>query len=200
MNSSIEKLIQSFSKFPTIGPRVAARFVHYLIKVKDDEFNEFVLRLKELRKNVKVCSFCFNVFEPYSDERLCPLCNNKTRKKDTICVVEKESDLEAIERTKKYKGLYFILGGVLSLSKKNRDEIRMDKLLERIEKLKSIKEVIIATNFTTEGEATSLYIERKIKNFNPEIKTTRLSRGMPVGGELEYADPETIENSLLKRS
>ncbi len=193
----IQRLAQSFLTFPGTGIRVASRFALHVAKMNDEDFKEFINSIKEIRERIKICSFCFNVFE--GEETLCPICRDKRRRKDILCIVEKESDLEAIERTKKYNGLYFILGGTIPLSKKRENNIRTKELLLRIEKLQKITEIIIATNFTAEGEATGFYLERKIKELNPNLKITRLSHGMPGGGELEYADSETIEGSLLGR-
>ncbi|MDD2913520.1 MAG: recombination mediator RecR [Candidatus Paceibacterota bacterium] len=199
MDHPIQKLIEAFSKFPGTGTRVAGRFARYIIKMENREFDVFLENLSEARKKVKICSFCFDMFEGEKEDSFCPICLDKTRSKDVLCIVEKESDLEAIEKIKKYKGLYFILGGTVSLSFKKENKLRIEELKSRIEKLKSLKEIIIATNFTAEGEATGLYIERIIKELSPSLKITRLSRGMPIGGELEYADSETIEGALLGR-
>ncbi len=171
----------------------------YLIKTPDNEFNEFLSSLKELREKTKICSFCFNVFENQDQEKFCNICKDKTRIKDIICIVEKEADLIAIEKTKKHKGLYFVLGGTIPLKKSKKSDIRIKELEQRISKMKNLKEIIIATNFTMEGESTALHIERKVKNINPKIKTSRLRRGMPMGGEIEYADIETLGTSLEER-
>ena len=188
---SIQKLIDFFSKFPTVGPRTAARFVSYLIKMPQENFEEFLASLKEIKSKTKLCPSCFNP----SEEDLCPICQDKSRNQSLLCVVEKEADLNSIENTKKYKGLYFILGGVISL-RKNKREIRIEELKERI-KNANFQEIIIATNPTPEGESTALFLERELKPFN--IKLTRLGRGLPQGGELEYADPDTLESALDSR-
>jgi len=188
---SVQKIIDIFSKFPTVGPRTAARFAFYLIKMPSAEFEEFLDALDGLKKTVKLCSSCFNP----SKEDLCPICQDKSRDQSLLCVVEKEADLASIENTKKYKGLYFILGGVISLRKNNK-EIRIEELKEKI-KNANFQEIIIATNPTPEGESTALFLERELKPFN--IKLTRLGRGLPVGGELEYADPDTLESALEAR-
>ena len=198
---TIQKLINLFSRFPTVGPRTATRFVFYLLKLKGEEVNELTSSISKLKENIKLCSFCFLPFEPStsSDQRaeLCQICQDKTRDKSLLCVVEKESDLESLEKTKKYKGLYFILGGTVSaLKKENIKQLRSQEFLKRAEDLE-IKEIIIATNPTTEGEATALYLERLLKPLNKKI--TRLGRGLPVGGELEYADEETLGSALEGR-
>ncbi|XOA43029.1 MAG: recombination mediator RecR [Candidatus Nealsonbacteria bacterium] len=194
---TIEKLIKLFSKFPTVGPKTAARFVFYLLKSKKEDIDELIDTIFRLKKNVKACNLCFNSFES-SEAKLCDICSNPTRDKSLLCIIEKETDLLAIEKTKKYKGLYFILGGIIStLRKKDIEKIRTEELKERIEKDPVIKEIIIATNPTSEGEATALYLERLLDPFNKKI--TRLARGLPVGGELEYADEETLKSALEGR-
>ena len=192
---SIQKLIDLFSKFPTIGPRTAARFVFYLIKLPQEKFDELLASITNLRKSIKICSFCLNPFESLNDAELCPICTDNSRDKTLLCIVEKETDLISIEKTKKYKGFYFILGGTVNL-KKNDKNIRTEELKERI-KNNGFKEIIIATNSTTEGETTALFIKRELKPFN--IKITRLGRGLPVGGELEYADEETLTSAFEGR-
>lgn len=190
----IQKLIELLSKFPTVGPRTAARFVFYLIKLPQDEFEKLLGSLKELKTGTKLCPSCFNPFDS-SKEELCPICQDKTRDQSLLCVLEKEADLNSIENTKKYKGLYFILGGTINLRKER--NVRINELKEKI-KNNNFKEIIVATNPTPEGETTALFLERELKNSN--IKLTRLGRGLPVGGELEYADPETLESALKSRS
>lgn len=216
----IQKLIDLFSKFPTVGPRTAARFVFYLTKLPQEKFDELLDSITDLRKSIKICSSCFNPFDPSTssgqdEETLCPICRNASRDKTLLCVVEKETDLISIEKTKRYKGLYFILGGTIGLRKDDKNirtpanagnldslkykynlELRIEELKEKI-KNSDFKEIIIATNPTTEGEATALLIEREIKSF--DIKLTRLGRGLPVGGELEYADEETLGSAFEGR-
>ncbi len=201
----IQKLIDIFSKFPTVGSRTAARFAFYLSKLDKKETKELLEAIIELKNKMKICSFCFNLYESEkSDSVFCEICRHPLREKETVCIVEKESDLQSIEKTKKYKGLYFILGGVLSpLKKESVNKIKGKELVERLKNPKKyglqkpVKEIIIATNFTLQGDATALYLERIIKPF--EIKTTRLAKGLPTGSELEYIDEETIESALVGR-
>lgn len=192
---TIQNLIGFFSKFPTVGPRTAARFVFYLLKLKGEEVEELTSSISKLKENIRLCDLCFLPFE--GEGNLCQICQDKTRDKSLLCIVEKEPDLESLEKTKKYKGLYFILGGTVSaLRKENIKQLRGEGLLKRA-KDPEIKEIIVATNPTTEGEATALYIERLLKSLNKKI--TRLGRGLPVGAELEYADEETISSALEGR-
>lgn len=190
---SIEKLIEQLSRFPTVGPRTAARFAFYLLKLPKEDIKKIIESLAELKNKIKLCSFCFKPFE--AENNLCEICSDGRRDKTLLCVVEKETDLETIEKTKKYQGRYFVLGGTVSkLRKEDIEKLRIKELQERV---RGVKEIIIATNPTTEGEATALYLERLLKPLN--IKTTRLGRGLPVGGELEYADEETLSSALDNR-
>jgi len=189
---SIQKLIALFSKFPTVGPRTAARFVFYLLKSSDTEVKELADSLAGLKSAVKQCLFCFNPFEGEGD--LCEICRNPRRNQTMLCIVEKETDLVPIEKTKKYLGRYFILGGALSrFNREDLKELRTEALLARAGQ-KEILETIIATNSTTEGESTALYLERILKPLGKKI--TKLARGLPLGGELEYADEETLGSAL----
>jgi recombination protein RecR len=185
---TIQKLIEIFSKFPTVGQRTATRFVFYLIKKDKNEIKELANLILELKEKVKFCRNCFKPFE--GEGEICEICSDKTRNSSLLCVVEKETDLEAIEKTKKYRGIYFVLGGpIFSVKKEELKKLRIKELEERV-KNKEIKEIIIATNPTTEGEAIALFLERKLKNYGKKI--SRLARGLPTGGELEYADEETL--------
>jgi len=192
---TIQKLIEIFSKFPTVGQRTATRFVFYLIKRDKKEIEELSRAILDLKEKVKFCKNCFKPFE--GEGEVCEICSDKTRDRSLLCIVEKETDLEAIEKTKKYKGLYFVLGGPVSAIKKEElKKLRIKELEERV-KDKKTKEIIIATSLTTEGEALALFLERKLKNSGKKI--TRLGRGLPTGGELEYADEETLSSALESR-
>jgi len=193
---TIQKLIDLFSKFPTVGPRTAARFVFYLMRTPDKQIQELLNSISELKKTVKICSFCFNPFEGESE--LCPICSDPRRDKSLLCIISNETDLSAIEKTKKYNGLYFIFGGTVStLKKADIEKLRVKELGERVKNHPEIQEIIVAIDPTTEGEATALYLERFLKPFNKKI--TRLGRGLPVGAELEYADEETLSSALESR-
>ncbi|MBI2644023.1 MAG: recombination protein RecR [Candidatus Wildermuthbacteria bacterium] len=204
---TIRHLIELFSKFPTVGPRTAARFVFYLLKAPEKEVQQLIEGLEQLKKQVRLCAFCFNPFDAAESNHgeLDPICADSSRDTSLLCIVEKESDLEALEKTKTYHGLYFILGGTVGmLRKEDLNKLRMEALRQRIENpsqfgiaRKGFKEIIIAVNPTTEGVATALYIERTLKSFSGTI--TRLGRGLPVGGEIEYADEETLRNALERR-
>ena len=190
---SIEKLKNIFRDFPTVGPRTAGRFVYHLMKLPKDKIDEFISAIEELKNKIKLCKLCFNPYEGESD--VCPICQNPQRNKNLLCVVEKETDLLSIEGTKKFNGLYFILGGTKHL--------RIEQLKKRISTAPAggFSEIIIALNPTPEGRATSFSIERELKEAipSPAFKVTHLAKGIPVGGELEYADEETLENALEGR-
>ena len=206
---SIQKLIDLFSKFPTVGPRTATRFVFYLLRKPKEEIDELIKSIHLLKEKVKICSFCFNSFE--GETALCPICSNPSRDRTLLCIVANETDLLSIEKTKKYRGLYFVLGRMVSSLKKadrekftplnnaegNLTGLRIKELEKRVKNHPEIKEIIIALNSTTEGEGTTLYLQRLLKPFNKKI--TRLGRGLPVGGELEYADEETLSSALEGR-
>ncbi|MBZ1345463.1 MAG: recombination mediator RecR [Candidatus Nealsonbacteria bacterium] len=206
---TIQKLIDLFSKFPTVGPRTASRFVFYLMRLPKEEIKDFLNSILNLKKTIKICSFCFNPFEPSASlgqkGELCPICQDVTRNRSLICLIEKESDLISIEKTKKYKGLYFILGGLVSVLKKEKiKKLRIKELEERIKAPQkfgildaSFKEIILALNQTTEGQATTLYLKRSLAPFGKKI--SQLGRGLPVGAELEYADEETLVSALEGR-
>lgn len=193
---TIQKLIDLFSKFPTVGPRTASRFVFYLLKTPREEIENLITSIANLKNNIKICESCFNPFE--GEGELCEICQNSSRDKSLLCIVANETDLTAIEKTKKYKGLYFILGATVSaLKKSDLEKLRIKELENLIKNRSEIKEIILAQNSTTEGESTVLYLERFLKAFNKKI--TRLGRGLPVGGELEYADEETLKAAFEGR-
>ncbi len=196
---SIDKLINIFKKFPTVGSRTAGRFVYYLMKLPKERTDELIAAIQELKNKIKLCELCFNPFE--GDEQLCSICRNSTRNKNLLCIVEKETDLLSLESTKKFNGLYFILGGtVATMRKEDLSQLRIEELKKRI-RGNTFTEIIIALNPTPEGRTTSVLVENIIKEIfpNPPFKITHLARGIPVGGELEYADEETLESALEDR-
>lgn len=203
---SIQNLIDQFAKLPSVGPRQAARFVFYLIKQPKKELDEFAKAVLGISKNLGNCSLCFRFVEAGN---ICDVCKNMKRDNSTICIVEKDTDIEAIEKTGRYNGLYHVLGnnGIKDFGEKNIQELHLKELIERIKKIqptaghpqgeKKIKEIIIATSATTEGDTLALYISRLFKPLG--IKITRLGRGLSTGSELEYMDEETLTNALLGR-
>jgi len=198
---SIEKLIESFEKLPGIGPKTASRLTFYLLHVPQIQLDEFSEALKNLKKATVYCSRCFNIAE----EDPCSICADLTRNDSFVCVVEQPIDILSIEKTGKYRGVYHVLHGAINpLNNIGPDEIKIAELLGRIKSGK-IKEIILATNPNMEGEATAMYIKREIANLKsrisnlPEIIVTRLAHGLPVGGDLEYADEVTLARALEGR-
>lgn len=197
---ALERLIESFEKLPGIGPKTAQRLAFYLLHVPQSDLDEFGENLKNLKNQTVLCSVCFNIGE--SDP--CFICQDPTRDNSTICIVEDALDLLAIERSGKYKGVYHVLHGVIDpLNSIGPDDIYLPQLVLRIKNHESrIKELILATNPTMEGEATSLYIVRelaKAKNGSNKLRITRIGRGLPIGSDIEYADEVTIERALEGR-
>ncbi len=190
---SIEKLIESFEKLPSIGHKTAIRLAFHMLDMNDEEIKEFTDSIQEAKKKLKYCSTCFNI----SDTDPCPICSSQKRDHSTICVVEDVRDIMAMERTHEYNGVYHVLHGTISpMNGIGPEDIKIKELLNRI-KENEIKEVIIATNPRVEGEATSIYIAKLLKAFN--IKVTRIAHGIPVGGDLEYTDEITLMKAMEGR-
>jgi len=187
---SFQKLINHFSSLPSIGPKLAERLVLYLWKQDEKKLEDFGEDLKALKKNIKFCKNCFNIAE----NDLCYICSDKKRDPSLLCVVEEPLDIIALEKTKKFTGVYHVLGGVITAQ--NTQELKINELKNRLKK-GNVKEVILATNPTTEGEATALYLARFIKPLG--IKITRLARGLPTGGDIEYADETTLAGAIEGR-
>jgi recombination protein RecR len=185
--------IEELSKLPSIGKKTAQRLALFILKMDDDRVNNLLKSIKELKTKLKSCSRCNNL----SEDELCEVCKSTKRDKSIICVVEESSDVIAIEKTHEFSGLYHVLGGVLSpLTGITPDSLKIKELLKRFEK-EDIKEVILALNPDTEGETTSLYLAKLIKPLN--MKVTRIARGLPVGGDLEFADDATIGRAMINR-
>lgn len=192
-----DKLIEAFLKFPGIGPRQAKRFVFFLAGENKEYVDGLAKLISEVKSGMKQCAGCFRYFESKNIEvDLCPVCADAGRDSSVIMVVEKDVDLENIERTGNFHGKYFVLGGLLSLSGNGTTEIRLKQLFDKVKKEKP-KEIILATSATVEGENTNLYIERILEPL--KVKISRLGRGLSTGAELEYSDSETIENALKNR-
>lgn len=191
---SIEKLIESFEKLPSIGHKTAQRLAFYMLDVSNEEAKEFTDAILNAKQNLKFCSKCFNI----SDMDPCNICADSKRDQSTICVVEDVRDVFAMERTHEYKGVYHILHGSISpMNGIGPDDIKIKELLARLMD-GNIKELILATNPRVEGEATSMYISKLVKPMG--IKVTRIARGIPIGGDLEYTDEVTLMKALEGRS
>lgn len=191
---SIQNLIDEFSSLPGIGPKSASRIVFYLLKLHQNDLDKMAGALSALKKDLKVCSKCFN----YSETDPCDICLDAKRDQSSICIVEEPLDVIALDRAG-FSGVFHVLGGVISpINGIGPDDIRIRELVERVRSSSGkITEVILATNPSLEGEATAVYIQDRLANI--DVKITRLARGLPVGGDLEYADELTLSRSLEGR-
>ena len=190
---SIEKLIQSFEKLPSIGNKTAARLAFYILNASEEETNEFVSSIINAKKNLKYCSKCYNI----SDTDPCTICGNPKRDPSSICVVEDVRDIIAMERTHEFKGVYHVLHGSISpMNGIGPEDIKIKELLARLMD-GQVKEVILATNPRVEGEATAMYLSKLIKPLG--VTVTRIAHGIPVGGDLEYTDEITLTKALEGR-
>lgn len=204
---SIKRLTELFSRFPTIGPRTASRFVFYLLRLEPAQVQQLAEAILDLTKKVSICQFCFNPFER-SDQPLCDICTDPKRNRQLLCVVEKEADLLSIEKMGGYRGLYVILGGLAGFAKNGTEHLRLQPLKERVKNPAAfgvtdsvIKEIIIAINPTLEGNSTTSLVLQELKSLPDagQRSITRLAQGLPAGGELEYADQETLQSALEGR-
>ena len=190
---SIEKLIESFEKLPSIGNKTAARLAFHMLNASKEETEEFIEAIKEAKENLKYCSKCYNI----SDTDPCQICNDSKRDVSIICVVEDVRDVVAMEKTHEFKGLYHVLHGSISpMNGVGPDDIKIKELISRLSEGK-VKEVILATNPRVEGEATAMYISKLIKPLG--VKVARIALGVPVGGDLEYTDEVTLTRALEGR-
>lgn len=195
---AVQNLIESFERLPSIGPKSAQRLTFYLLHVPQAELEQFATSLTNLKKGTLMCSICLSIDE--TDP--CSICADTSRDSSTICVVEQPLDVFALEKGGKYKGVYHVLHGRIDpLNNLGPDEIYIRQLLDRVKNQESrINEVILATNPTMEGEATAMYITKQLKSQNPNLKVTRIGRGLPVGADIEYADEITLQRALEGRS
>ena len=186
--------IDELSKLPGIGKKTAQRLSIYLLKSDELQVKNLINAINDLKLKLRFCVRCFNLAE----EEYCSICKSEKRDKSVLCVVEEASDVIAVEKTHEYNGLYHVLGGVLSpLSGITPDSLHIKELLKRFE-TEEIKEVILALNPDTEGETTCLYLAKFLKPLN--VTVTRIARGLPIGGDLEFADDATIGRAILNRS
>lgn len=189
----VARLIDEFSRLPGIGPKTASRLTFYLLRAPKEQALALADALRELKEQTVLCSICFNIAEASP----CPICSDEDRDRSITCVVEEPLDVLAIERTGEYKGLYHVLHGAISpVEGIGPDELKIGELLERL-KVEPVKEVLLATNPNLEGEATAMYLARLIAPLR--LRVTRLARGLPVGGDLEYADEVTLTRALEGR-
>ena len=191
--ASVTRLIDEFSRLPGVGPKTAARLTYYLLRAPDEHAMALSEALRDLKASTRYCSICQNITE--ADP--CGVCSDEQRDAGLICVVEEPLDVLAIERTGHYMGRYHVLHGAINpMEGVGPEELRIRELLQRVQ-AGPVREVIIATNVGLEGDATAMYIHRQLKD---KVKLTRLARGLPVGGDLEYADSVTLSGALEGRT
>jgi recombination protein RecR len=190
---AVTRLVDEFSRLPGIGPKTASRLTYYLLRAPVEQVQALGDAVVQLRERIRFCSRCFNITE--ADP--CPVCSDVRREQHSICVVEEPLDVLAIERTGEYRGLYHVLHGAITpVEGIGPEDLRIRELVTRAEK-EPVREVILATNPSLEGEATAMYIRRQL--FPLQVRITRLARGLPVGGDLEYADAVTLARALEGR-
>lgn len=188
------RLIEEFSKLPGIGPKTASRLTYFLLRAADEQSQNLALALQELKARTRFCDLCFNITE----EQPCVICSDPGRDRTLLCVVEEPLDVLAIEKTGSYGGLYHVLHGAISpIEAVGPEDLKIPQLIERL-RFGDYAEVIVATNPTLEGEATAMYLQKQMSPFS--LKVSRLARGLPIGGDLEYVDEVTLARALEGRS
>ncbi|MEX2804247.1 recombination mediator RecR [Streptococcus sp. H31] len=191
----IAKLIESFTKLPGIGIKTATRLAFYTVGMNDEDVNDFAKNLLSAKRELTYCSVCGNL----TDDDPCSICSDETRDKTVVLVVEDAKDVSAMEKIQEYHGLYHVLHGLISpMNGVGPDDINLKGLITRLQEDNEISEVIIATNATADGEATSMYLSRLLKPAG--IKVTRLARGLAVGSDIEYADEMTLLRAIENRT
>ena len=191
----LEKAVQEFSKLPGIGRKTALRLVLWMLRQEETEVEQFAETIHRMKQEIKYCHICHNI----SDTDTCPICSDPRRDAQTICVVENVQDVMAIENTMQYKGLYHVLGGVISpMDGMGPSDIEIDSLVNRVAE-SHVKEVILALSPTMEGDTTNFYIYRKLVPYG-DVKISIIARGVSVGNELEYTDEITLGRSILNRT
>ena len=189
----VARLIEEFSHLPGIGPKTASRLTFYLLRAPDEQALRLADALAGLKEQVRFCTRCFNI----TTSDICAICTNETRDQRLICVVEEPLDVLAIERTGKHRGVYHVLHGrIAPLEGMNREDIRFDELIDRV-RAEPVEEVILATNPNLEGQATAFHLQRALAPLG--VRITQLARGLPTGGDLEWADPDTLGSALEGR-
>lgn len=190
----VQALVDEFSRLPGIGPKTASRLTYFLLRQPEEQTRNLAEALVEMKSRTRFCSACFNITE----DDPCPICRDENRETGSICVVEEPLDVLALERTREFKGRYHVLHGAISpVDDIGPDDLRIRELLARAKEPK-VREIILATNPSLEGEATAMYLQKQLAPLG--LKVTRLARGLPVGGDLEYADETTLVRALQGRS
>ncbi|MFZ0545871.1 MAG: recombination mediator RecR [Candidatus Promineifilaceae bacterium] len=190
---SVQRLIDEFARLPGIGPKSASRLTFYLLRAADDQSADLATALQDLKAQTRLCSICFNITE----EDPCLICADDGRNTELLCVVEEPLDVVAIERSRAFNGRYHVLHGAISpVEGIGPDDLKIAELVARVEK-GGLKEIIVATNATLEGDSTALYLQRRLAPLG--VRLTRLARGLPVGGDLEYTDEITLGRAMEGR-
>lgn len=190
---ALQRLLDELGRLPGIGPKSAQRIAYHLLEVDAEEAKRLAYAILDVKEHVHFCPICFN----YATDEVCPICADDRRDTSAICVVSEPRDVQAIERTGVYYGLYHVLGGVLSpMDKIGPDQLHIAELIKRLSS-ETVEEVILATNPDVEGETTASYLARMLSPF--DVKVTRLASGLPVGGDLEYADEVTLGRAIEAR-
>lgn len=190
----LQRLVEQFRKLPGIGGKTAVRMAFAVLNLPKEEVEEFAESMLAVKDSIHFCRRCFN----FTESEICDVCADPERDASVICVVEDARDIVAIERIRDFKGLYHVLGGVLSpMNGIGAEQLHVKELLSRLSN-DTVKEVIVATNPSVEGEATAMYLAKLLRPF--EIKVTRLAYGIPVGGDLEYADEITLRRAIMGRN
>ena len=202
--NSIEKLTQIFAQFPGIGPRQAKRFVYFLLTRNNGSLEEFSKNIADLKKDITVCKDCQRFFEKKHEKiELCQICSDQTRDSSLLMLVQRDIDLDSVERNGGFKGIYFVLGGSIPILEKDPEKrIRIKELKNFINNKKNLKEIILATNWNPEGENTADFVEKMLNTecSTKKIKISHLGKGLSMGSELEYTDPDTLKNALKNRT
>lgn len=190
----VQRLIDEFARLPGVGPKSAARLTFFLLRAANEQALELSAALQDLKEKTTLCSICFNITE----EDPCAICRDEDRQRDLLCVVEEPLDVVALERSRAFKGLYHVMHGAISpVEGIGPEDLKIDELVRRLES-GDFRELIIATNATLEGDATTLYLQRRLAGIEG-LRLTRLARGLSVGGDLEYTDEITITRALEGR-
>jgi recombination protein RecR len=193
----VQRLVTELSKLPGIGNRTAQRLAFHILRASDDDAIGLAEAIREVKERIRLCEVCFNL----TDEVRCRICEDPRREQELICVVEEPGDVIPMERTHEYHGVYHVLGGALSpIDGVDPEDLKIAELLSRVETPGAlVREVVLATNPTTTGEATALHIAEELRRRAPEVKVTRLASGLPVGSDLEYADEVTLGKAFAGR-
>ncbi len=193
----VQRLVTELSKLPGVGSRTAQRLAFHILRASDEDAAALAESIREVKERIRLCEVCFNL----TDEVRCRICQDPRREQELICVVEEPGDVIPMERTHEYHGVYHVLGGALSpIDGVDPEDLKIAELLARVEAPGAVvREVVLATNPTTTGEATALHIAEELRRRAPEIKVTRLASGLPVGSDLEYADEVTLGKAFAGR-